>query len=133
MAESVRLVATGPSERTYRRPSGSHAPKPPATIAAEAGAMLSIDRIGMPPALLAALKHVASLHNPAYYEKERLRLSTWKTPRLLRCYGETLDRLMLPRGLREAAGHSAKGAPTRFESTPDQEVLGGFSRVSDHA
>jgi superfamily II DNA or RNA helicase len=70
---------------------------------AETGAMLSIDRIGMPPALLAALKHLASLHNPAYYEKERLRLSTWKTPRFLRCYGETLDRLLLPRGLREAA------------------------------
>jgi hypothetical protein len=66
--------------------------------------MLSIDRIGMPPALLAALKHLASLHNPAYYEKERLRLSTWKTPRFQRCYGESLDRLLLPRGLREAAG-----------------------------
>jgi hypothetical protein len=39
--------------------------------------MLAIDRIGMPPALVAALKHLASLHNPEYYEKERLRFSTW--------------------------------------------------------
>ena len=102
-AESVRLVAAGPDERTYRAPHGQPVPKPPETIVAETGAMLSIDRIGMPPALLAALKHLASLHNPAYYEKERLRLSTWKTPRFLRCYGESLDRLLLPRGLREAA------------------------------
>ncbi len=102
-AESVRLVAAGPGERTYRAPSRPGAPKPPETIAAETGAMLSIDRIGMPPALLAALKHLASIHNPAYYEKERLRLSTWKTPRFLRCYGETIDRLLLPRGLREPA------------------------------
>jgi superfamily II DNA or RNA helicase len=102
-AESVRLVAAGPDERTYRAPHGQPAPKPPETIVAEAGAMLSIDRIGLPPALLAALKHLASLHNPAYYEKERLRLSTWKTPRFLRCYGESLDRVLLPRGLREAA------------------------------
>lgn len=103
LAESVRLVAAGPDDRTYREPHGRVAPKPPATIVAESGAMLTIDRIGMPPALLAALKHLASLHNPAYYEKERLRLSTWRTPRFLRCYGESLDRLLLPRGLREAA------------------------------
>lgn len=102
-AESVRVVAAGPDERTYRAPHGQPVRKPPETIGAETGAMLSIDRIGMPPALLAALKHVASLHNPDYYEKERLRLSTWKTPRFLRCYGESLDRLLLPRGLREAA------------------------------
>jgi hypothetical protein len=103
LAEAVRLVAAGPDERTYRVPHSRAAPKPPETIPAEVGAMLSIDRIGMPPALLAALKHLASLHNPAYYEKERLRLSTWKTPRFLRCYGESFDRLLLPRGLREAA------------------------------
>jgi superfamily II DNA or RNA helicase len=76
--------------------------------------MLSIDRIGLPPALLAALKHLASLHNPAYYEKERLRLSTWKTPRFLRCYGESLDRLLLPRGLREAAEAVVAEASSRL-------------------
>ncbi len=103
MAESVRQVAAGPLEPTYRPPRGRETPKAPATIVADAGPMLSIDRIGLPPALLAALKHLASLHNPAFYEKERLRLSTWKTPRLLRCYGESIDRLLLPRGLREAA------------------------------
>lgn len=103
MAESLREVAAGPLETTYRRPPGRDAPKPPKMIAAEADTMLAIDRIGMPPALLAALKHLASLHNPAYYEKERLRLSTWKTPRFLCCYGESIDQLLLPRGLREAA------------------------------
>jgi hypothetical protein len=36
--------------------------------------MLVVDRIGLPPSLLAALKHVASLHNPDFYEKERNRL-----------------------------------------------------------
>ena len=114
LAESVRLVAAGPDQRTYREPHGREAPKPPETILAEAGAMLSIDRIGMPPALLAALKHLASLHNPAYYEKERLRLSTWRTPRFLRCYGESLDRLLLPRGLREAAAAVIAEAGSRL-------------------
>ena len=34
--------------------------------------MLAIDRIGVPPTILAALKHLASLHNPEFYEKEKL-------------------------------------------------------------
>lgn len=103
LADAVRLVPAGPDERTYRSPRGRPTIPPPPVIDAETGAMLSIDRIGMPPALLAALKHLASIHNPAYYEKEPLRLSTWRTPRFLRCYGESVDRLLLPRGLREAA------------------------------
>ena len=61
--------------------------------------MLAIERFGLPPALVAALKHLASLHNPTFYEKGRLRLSTWNTPRFVRCYQETLDGLVLARGL----------------------------------
>lgn len=104
LAESMRPIDTGPDGRTYRRPRApSGSPKPPAEIDARAGAMLAIDRIGVPPALLSALKHLGSLHNPDFYEKERLRLSTWNTPRFVRCYRETLDELLLPRGLRERA------------------------------
>ena len=36
------------------------------------------------------LKHLASLHNPLFYERQRLRLSTHQTPRLIRCYEEDL-------------------------------------------
>jgi hypothetical protein len=57
-----------------------------------------------------------------YVEKERLRLSTWKTPRFLRCYGESFDRLLLPRGLREAAETIIAEAGSRFvvrEKHPD--------------
>ena len=45
------------------------------------------------------LKHLASLHNPLFYERQRLRLSTHQTPRLIRCYEEDLTHLHLPRGL----------------------------------
>jgi hypothetical protein len=41
--------------------------------------MLAIDRIGVPPALITALKHLESLHNPEFYEKEKQRFSTWNT------------------------------------------------------
>jgi superfamily II DNA or RNA helicase len=104
MANAFGELMTGPDASTYRRSTKASAgPKPPAKIAARSGAMLAVDRIGMPPAMLAALKHLASLHNPEFYEKERLRFSTWNTPRFIRCYRESLDQLLLPRGLRDKA------------------------------
>ncbi len=104
LGRTLAPVAAGPDDARYRRPRGDSADqKPPDVIRAFSGAMLEIDRIGVPPALLAALKHLASLHNPDYYEKERLRFSTWNTPRFLRCYGETIDRLHLPRGVQDQA------------------------------
>lgn len=49
------------------------------------------------PALHATLKHAASMTNPVFYERQRLRMSTWDTPRFLRSYDETLDGgLILP-------------------------------------
>ena len=89
---------------TFRRPvDGSAGAKAPARIGARAQAMLAIDRIGMPPSMLAALKHLASLHNPEFYQKEKLRFSTWNAPRFIRCYRETIGQLLLPRGLSEKA------------------------------
>jgi hypothetical protein len=49
--------------------------------------------------LVASLKHLASVHNPEFYQREKLRLSTGRTPRMIRCYEEDVDRLYLPRGL----------------------------------
>src|SRR5438034_139619 len=58
----------------------------PVEIRCTIGADLAIARADLPPSLLAELKHLASLHNPAFYERQRLRLSTHQTPRLIRCY-----------------------------------------------
>ena len=37
---------------------------------------LAVASADLPPSLLAELKHLASLHNPLFYERQRLRLST---------------------------------------------------------
>ncbi len=100
IAAAIPPIGAGPEEASYRRPSTADSPKLPEEIIASVGAMISIERIGIPPALVSSIKHVASLHNPAYYVMERLRFSTWNTPRLVRSYGETLDTLLVPRGLR---------------------------------
>jgi superfamily II DNA or RNA helicase len=82
--------------------------------------MLEIEKSGLPPALLAAFKHLASLHNPEFYEKERLRFSTWNTPRFVRCYHETIDRLLLPRGVRQKASAIATDSGSRIAVQDDR-------------
>ncbi len=82
----------------------------PSEIACTIGADLVIPKASLPPPLLAELKHLASLHNPLFYERQRLRLSTHQTPRLIRCYEETLTHLQLPRGLREQLDLAVRAA-----------------------
>jgi superfamily II DNA or RNA helicase len=75
-------------------------PPAPAIIRARLGAGLRVEAAELTPALLATLKHAASMANPLFYERQRLRGSTWNIPRFLRSYDETLDGgLVLPRGL----------------------------------
>jgi superfamily II DNA or RNA helicase len=71
----------------------------PEEVPCTIGTDLAIPRGALPLSLLAKLKHLASLHNPVFYERQRLRLSTHQTPRLIRCYEEDLTHLRLPRGL----------------------------------
>src|SRR6266540_98024 len=61
----------------------------------------SVAKTGLPPWLLVSVKHLASLHNPEFYQRQKLRLSTWQTPRFVRCYSEDLSHLHLPRGVLE--------------------------------
>jgi superfamily II DNA or RNA helicase len=119
-------VGAGPDERTFQRPRKVVPITMPETVVAVASAMLEIEQSGLPPALLAALKHLASLHNPAFYEKERLRFSTWDTPRMIRCYAETFESLLLPRGLTEKVAGVVAEAGSRLvvhESRPDPEKI----------
>jgi superfamily II DNA or RNA helicase len=101
IAESVRPLPVGSEAVEWERQRNVQ-PAPQVVHATLAG-MLSVERIGLPPWLLAQLKHLASLHNPKFYENERLRLSNHATPRLIRCYVEEVDALHLPRGLLDPA------------------------------
>jgi superfamily II DNA or RNA helicase len=100
LSTALRPVDAGPtlSPAELARQGG---PPPPPLIRARLAAMLSIERAGLPPSLVATLKHLGSISNPDFYEKQRLRFSTWNTPRFISCYGEDLECLHLPRGLTE--------------------------------
>jgi hypothetical protein len=114
IGDSLRVVAGPGSAREAPWRSKRPGPVAPAMVTARLEAMLAIDRIGLPPALVASLKHLASVHNPEFHQREQLRLSTWNTPRMVRCYSEDLDRLYLPRGLVEEAAKIVESAASKL-------------------
>jgi hypothetical protein len=72
----------------------------------------------LPPALHATLKHAASVPNPQFYERQRLRMSTWDTPRFLLGYDETLDGGLCPaRGLTDTVAALVDQAGSHLEIT----------------
>jgi superfamily II DNA or RNA helicase len=107
-------------------------PQAPPVLHVRVDAAITIDGADLSPSLAATLKHAASMPNPVFYERQRLRASTWDVPRFLRSHDETLDgSLVLPRGLldrladiaRQAGSrldisdHRSAGLPKQFEST----------------
>ena len=72
------------------------------------GGRIEVSCGGMSPSLRDALRRTAAFPNPEFFERERARLSTHKTPRVIACHEELGDRLLLPRGcLGRVEGHLA--------------------------
>jgi len=117
-------VPVGPAAIATR--AGGRDRRLPAEIICTVGADLAIPKASLPPALLAELKHLASIHNPLFYERQRLRFSTHQTPRLIRCYDETLTHLKLPRGLHEQLDLAIGAAGSRLvidDRRPTHDLL----------
>lgn len=56
---------------------------------------------GLPAPLLDAMRRLATFPNPQFLERQRMRLSTARTPRVITCFEEAEKFLALPRGCRE--------------------------------
>lgn len=118
LADRAAAVTTGSKVDRLSRASASriHPPAPP-FIPARLGAGLALDRATLPAALLATLKHAASMPNPVFYERERRRMSTYNLPRFLRCYDEDLENFTVPRGLRDSVEALVAEAGSRLQVT----------------
>src|SRR5207253_11029421 len=106
-------------------------PPQPAVVNADLGAGLNLNCAQLTPAALSTLKHAASMANPKFYELQRLRKSTWDTPRFVRGYDITVDdRLALPRGLRHTVAGIVERAGSRLAVTavrnPGREIAATF-------
>jgi superfamily II DNA or RNA helicase len=111
-------------------------PSLPAMVHAELGAGLSLNAAQLTPAALSTFKHAASMANPKFYELQRLRKSTWDTPRFIRGYDITVDeRLVLPRGLRHTVAGIVERAGARLVVTdvrnPGREIDVAFTAQLD--
>ncbi len=70
----------------------------PSVVRAVLSQRLYIEKQGLPAALLNRLKRLAAFQNPEFYKKQRMRLSTAMTPRVITCADELAQFISLPRG-----------------------------------
>ncbi|MGH3290238.1 MAG: TOTE conflict system archaeo-eukaryotic primase domain-containing protein [Trebonia sp.] len=111
-AEASRLVSPGSTEIRQQAPEVLHA---------RLGAGIRVEQAELTPGLAATLRHAASMHNPLFYERQRMRASTWNIPRFLHSYGETLDGgLILPRGMLDTVTSLAAQAGSRLDITDER-------------
>jgi hypothetical protein len=111
-AEVTQLTA--PSS-TRTRP-----PVPP-VLSARLGPGVRLEQAELTPGLAATLRHAASMHNPEFYERQRMRASTYNIPRFLHCYQETIDGgLILPRGMLDTVTSLAGQAGSRLNIADDR-------------
>jgi superfamily II DNA or RNA helicase len=59
---------------------------------------LYVEKAGLPSALLAEIKRLASFQNPKFYEAQKMRRSTFRIPRIISCAEEFPQHLAIPRG-----------------------------------
>ncbi len=97
-------------------------PEIPPILHARIGAGVRLEQSELTPAFLTTLKHAASMPNPLFYERQRLRIATWGIPRFLQSFDETVDGgLILPRGLADKVTSLATQAGSRLEVTDDRD------------
>jgi len=73
----------------------------PASIAIVQGNQLYIPKDGLPPKLINKLIRIAAFQNPEFYKAQAMRLSTFKTPRIIACAENFAHHIGLPRGCRD--------------------------------
>lgn len=76
--------------------------KVPKKIAAVLAQRIFVETKGISSALLNRIKRLAAFQNPEFYKKQKMRLSTHNTPRVIACFEELPGHVALPRGCRDA-------------------------------
>ncbi len=119
VARAAGRACVGNEVRQLSRASSTKVrPHLPPVVHAELGAGLTLQSSELTPAAMSTFKHAASMANPLFYERQRLRKSTWDTPRFIRGYDVTHDdRLVLPRALRHTVADIVDNAGSRLVVT----------------
>ena len=98
-------------------------PEAATVVRARLGAGIRVELADLTPALAASLRHAASMHNPQFYEKQRMRASTWDIPRFLQFFDETIDGgLIVPRGMLTTVTELAAQAGSKLDLADERAV-----------
>ncbi len=103
----------------------------PARMSGVLAQRLFVAKEGVPAPLLNQVKRVAAFHNPEFYKKQSMRLSTAMTPRVIACAEDLPKHVALPRGCKtdleellrvhgvalDLADERVTGTPLIFAST----------------
>jgi superfamily II DNA or RNA helicase len=73
----------------------------PSEVHAVLAQRLFVTKANLPTALLNQIKRLAAFQNPEFYKKQRMRLSTAGTPRVIACAEEFAEHIAIPRGCQE--------------------------------
>lgn len=121
LAARLGTVRTGGGVLRVVKPLATKIAVPiPKPVDVEVCGTLQVKAASLPPALLATVRHAASMPNPAFHDRERRRQSTWDTPRFLRLYDETVEGdLLLPRGMYDRLAALLERAGSSFAVTAD--------------
>jgi hypothetical protein len=121
---SGKVTLAGEVTRLAAPSSTATRPPAPPVLSARLDAGIRLEQAELTPGLAATLRHAASMHNPEFYERQRMRASTYNIPRFLHCYQETIDGgLILPRGMLDTVTSLARQAGSRLNIT-DQRSPG---------
>ncbi|MFZ3209330.1 MAG: DEAD/DEAH box helicase family protein [Geobacteraceae bacterium] len=61
-----------------------------------------VEKKGLPSALINRIKRLAAFQNPEFFKKQKMRLSTALTPRVIACFEDLPEHVALPRGCFDA-------------------------------
>lgn len=92
----------------------------PGAVHATLAQRLYVKRTDLPPPLHDALRRLACFSNPKFFELQRMRFSTARTPRVISCFEEAGDFLALPRGCLEPLGELLEGFGIELELTDER-------------
>jgi len=123
LLEKIPVIAVGPGMAGTVSLFARKRYPAPEQIGCALGAMVSLEKSGMPPWMLSQMKHLASFHNPKFYERQKLRLSTFQIPRLVKCYEEDIYHVHLPRGLFDDIRQIAKEAGSELSVVDERSNL----------
>ena len=86
----------------------------PTEIRAVLSQRLFVEKAGLPSPLINRIKRLAAFQNPEFYKKQKMRISTATTPRVICCAEDHPEHIALPRGCRDDLADLLSGYGINF-------------------